>query len=379
MPKQKIQKTKPAKTSPVIGVCGEAQLVSEKALADDAEQVEHADDGDQAGVLEQADEGVDDARDDQLQRLRQDDQPHLLPVAEAERIGALVLALRDRLQAAADHFGHVGRGEQGDADQRAQQLVEGRAGRQEQRQHDARHEQHGDQRHAAHRLDEDDGEHLQHGQLGTPPERQHDAERQRHRDADIGEHQRHQQAAPQRGLDMFEAEIAADQHEEGEDREDDEEQQRVEALARRARHQQRHQQRDEDYAAQDHAPALVDRIAAEHELLELGVDEGPAGAGPAVGLDAALRDRGADRAVRPGPHRLDERPVEQRRHDQAISSRPTTVSMRRRPRRTGSSAARPTRPRLAARAAAADGDHFGADVGDIGDGHLNAPPAPCAN
>ena len=44
-------------------------------------------------------------------------------------------------------------------------------------------------------------------------------------------------------------------------------------------------------------PALLDRIAAEHELLELGADEGPAGAGPAVRLDAALGDGGADRAV----------------------------------------------------------------------------------
>ena len=58
-----------------------------------------------------------------LQRLRQDDQPHHLPVAEAERHGAFVLALRDRLQAGAHHLRHVGRGEQRDADQRAQQLV----------------------------------------------------------------------------------------------------------------------------------------------------------------------------------------------------------------------------------------------------------------
>ena len=59
-----------------------------------------------------------------LQRLRQDDQPHHLPVAEAERHRAFVLALRDRLQAAAHHLRHVGGGEQRDADQRAQQLVE---------------------------------------------------------------------------------------------------------------------------------------------------------------------------------------------------------------------------------------------------------------
>ena len=152
-----------------------------EALPDDAEQVEDADDADQARVLEQADEGVDDARDDELQRLRQDDQPHLLPVAEAERIGALVLALGDRLQAAAHHLGHVGRGEQRHADQRAQQLVEVDARRQEQRQHHACHEQHGDQRHAAHDLDEDDRDHLDDRQLRAPAERQQDAERQRDR------------------------------------------------------------------------------------------------------------------------------------------------------------------------------------------------------
>ena len=61
---------------------------------------------------------------DDLQRLRQDDQAHHLPVGQAQRLRALILALRDRLQAAAHHFGHIGRGEQRHADQGAQQLVE---------------------------------------------------------------------------------------------------------------------------------------------------------------------------------------------------------------------------------------------------------------
>ena len=62
MPKQKSQKTKAAKTRPDAGVCGVAQFGVGEVLLDDAEQVEHPDDEDQAGVLEQADEGVDDAR-----------------------------------------------------------------------------------------------------------------------------------------------------------------------------------------------------------------------------------------------------------------------------------------------------------------------------
>jgi hypothetical protein len=114
-----------------------------------------------------------------MQRLRQHDQAHHLPVAEAERHRALVLALGDRLQAAAHDFRHVGRGEQRDADQRAQQLVRRPAGRHEQRQHHARHEQHGDQRHAAHELDEDHREQPHRRHLRAPPERQQDAERQR--------------------------------------------------------------------------------------------------------------------------------------------------------------------------------------------------------
>ncbi len=45
-----------------------------KILTDDAQQIEHADDVDKARILEQTDEGVDDTRNDKLQRLRQNDQ-----------------------------------------------------------------------------------------------------------------------------------------------------------------------------------------------------------------------------------------------------------------------------------------------------------------
>ena len=52
---------------------------SQDRSADHSHEVEHRDDRDQRGILEQADEGVDDARNNMGQRLRQDDQSHLLP------------------------------------------------------------------------------------------------------------------------------------------------------------------------------------------------------------------------------------------------------------------------------------------------------------
>ena len=53
-------------------------------------------------------------------------------------------------------------------------------------------------------------------------------------------------------------------------------------------------------------------MAADHELLELGRNEGPAGAGPAHPLDAALRDHGADAAIHTDPLRVEEAPADQR-------------------------------------------------------------------
>ena len=91
---------------------------------------------------------------------------------------------------------------------------------------------------------------------------------------------------------------------------DREEQDRIEPLVGRARDQQRRQQRDEDDAGQDDAPALVHRIAAEHELRELRPHEGPAGARPALRQRAALVDRQAGGPVRAGPLRVEDRPAE---------------------------------------------------------------------
>ena len=77
-----------------------------------------------------------------------------------KRVSGLVLALGDCLKTAAHDFGHVGRGKQRNADERAQEFVEIGSRRQEERQHDAGHEENGDQRDAADDLDKEDAERL---------------------------------------------------------------------------------------------------------------------------------------------------------------------------------------------------------------------------
>ena len=93
-----------------------------------SEKVEQPDNEHQGRVLEQADEGVDDAGNDDFQGLRQDNEPHHAPVAQAERLGRLELALRYRLQATAHHLGHVRRRERPDPHQRPPPPVESAAG-----------------------------------------------------------------------------------------------------------------------------------------------------------------------------------------------------------------------------------------------------------
>src|SRR5215208_3869402 len=78
-------------------------LVGEAGL-NDAEEIEDPDNGNQDGVLEQADEGIDDPRYHDLQRLRQHDQHHHLPIGEAERARRFILALGNCLKPAAHHF-----------------------------------------------------------------------------------------------------------------------------------------------------------------------------------------------------------------------------------------------------------------------------------
>src|SRR5690606_5255385 len=62
-----------------------------EVLPDDDEQNEDADDVDEAGILEDTYEGIDDPRNDQFQRLRQDEHSGFLPVTQAQRIRAFIL------------------------------------------------------------------------------------------------------------------------------------------------------------------------------------------------------------------------------------------------------------------------------------------------
>ena len=139
---------------------------------DGAQEIENTDDEDERGVLEQRDIAVDDIGNGDAQGLRQNDQPHHLPIAEPDRLRALILSARDRLQAGAHHLRHIGGCEQGDADQRAQQFVRRPGIRHEQRQHHARHEQNRNERHPAHELDEDHREQPHDRHVRTPPERE---------------------------------------------------------------------------------------------------------------------------------------------------------------------------------------------------------------
>jgi hypothetical protein len=81
----------------------------------------------------------------------QDDEARLLPVAEAERIVGLWVALRQRLQATTHQFREIGSRKQDDGDLRVQQLIDVNPRRHEQWKHHAgrvyqRHQWHaGDQ------------------------------------------------------------------------------------------------------------------------------------------------------------------------------------------------------------------------------------------
>ena len=88
------------------------------------------------------------------QGLRQDDQPHRLPVRQPHCLRALILAFVNRLQTTADNLSHIRSREQHHPDQRPQQIIKIHTFWQEQRQHYRGHEQHSDQRHTAPELDE---------------------------------------------------------------------------------------------------------------------------------------------------------------------------------------------------------------------------------
>ena len=96
----------------------------------------------------------------------------------------------------------------------------------------------------------------------------------------------------------------AGQQDERDDRKDDQQVDGILALVGHARDGHRHQPDDQQDGADVDPPALGDRVAAVHELVELRPDESPAGAGPR---------RHAGVALLAAPYRVDERPVDDRR------------------------------------------------------------------
>ena len=71
-------------------------------------QVAHGDHRDQRGILEDRHEEVAERRDDDADRLWQDDPPHQQPARHSHRCAGLPLAFRDRLDAGSEHLGHIG-------------------------------------------------------------------------------------------------------------------------------------------------------------------------------------------------------------------------------------------------------------------------------
>src|SRR5262249_45659115 len=117
------------------------------------QEIEDADDQDEAGILEEGDEGIDQRWDHMPDRLRQNDQPVLLPIGEAESVGGFVLAALDSLQSATDDFREISASVEYDRDLGAQQFVDIDAIGHEQGKHDAGHEQKADEGNAADQFD----------------------------------------------------------------------------------------------------------------------------------------------------------------------------------------------------------------------------------
>src|SRR5690554_9564 len=261
---------------------------------DGFEQVFHAHDVDQRGVLEERDEAVHDTGDHMLERLRKDDEVHPLPIAQAQRCSGLILATRNGLQASAHHFGQIRRGEQGDAHQGPQQFVHGHALRHEQRQHDRGHEQNGNQRHRTDQLDKGNADGLDYRQGGLPPERQHDAQRERQGNANHRDNQGNQQSAPLFGWHFRQAEYAAGQQEIRHHWIDKQEQQGIDALERQFGDQQGYEQQGTQSKDDVGAPELGDVVEAVDEEFHLVIDVGPArpGRNGTAFLDSAHRTNG---------------------------------------------------------------------------------------
>src|SRR6266542_3473873 len=90
---------------------------------DRRQKVEKADDDNEGGVLEKADEGIDQGRNRYPERLRQDDVGSPLPITQSEGLGCFFLLARYGLESAAHHFGEIS----------TQELIDGYSGGQKKR------------------------------------------------------------------------------------------------------------------------------------------------------------------------------------------------------------------------------------------------------
>ena len=103
-----------------------------------AEDLDDADERHERRVLLEADEVVEQRRDDAPDRLREDDEAQRLEMAEAERPGGGILARVDRLDSCPVDLGDVGRVDEGQRDDAPEERVVGDARQAERRDPEAR-------------------------------------------------------------------------------------------------------------------------------------------------------------------------------------------------------------------------------------------------
>ena len=96
--------------------------------ADGQRQLRHGDDGQDRGVLQQADGEVDAGRQHQHRHFGQQDAAHDLPAREPHAFGRLDMAARHRLEAGAKHFAEIGAAVDRQRQQSRGQRVERQAG-----------------------------------------------------------------------------------------------------------------------------------------------------------------------------------------------------------------------------------------------------------
>jgi hypothetical protein len=296
-----------------------------------AEKVGHADHRDQRRAEQHADAEVDQRRDDGAQRLRQQHKLDRPPTAEAERVGGLGLAWRQRLQAGADDLGEIGGDEQDqrrlDADEQVD--VERRRHHRHDEAADVERDQH---RHAANELDHSDAGDAQAAHLRPPGQRQRHGEDEGAGESDHPHQQGQRQTAPVVGRDRPQPEPAAEQDADGGRRRDPRDEQRPAPEARRhaeADHS------DHQRQTQRRPPQDLLRVDAEGHQPPVRPDERPAGAGVRLAsLGPACPRRVEDRPAQEPP----DAEREQRRDDERDDR---VAGRREKPRRAPPPGARP--------------------------------------